>query len=73
MKVDYVEEGSSLRHMDFELPAENLSDELEKGVNKLSRSVKLPGFRKGKIPKEDSAATKARSRRRPVARVSSGS
>ncbi len=52
MKVDYVEEGSSLRHMDIELPADDLHDEFEKGVRRLSRSVKLPGFRKGKIPKD---------------------
>lgn len=52
MKVDYAEEGSSLRHLDIELPAEELSDEFEKGVAELRKSVKLPGFRKGKIPKE---------------------
>lgn len=52
MKVDYVEEGSSLRHMDIELPADDLNDQFEKGVRSLSRSVKLPGFRKGKIPKD---------------------
>ena len=52
MKVEYVEEGSSLRHLDIELPAEALAEEFEKGVGRLSRSVKLPGFRKGKIPKD---------------------
>jgi trigger factor len=52
LKVEYVEEGSSLRHLDIELPAEALAEEFEKGVGRLSRSAKLPGFRKGKIPKE---------------------
>ena len=52
MKVDYAEEGSALRHLDIELPAEKLNDEFEKGVVKLRKSVKLPGFRKGKIPKD---------------------
>lgn len=52
MKVDYAEEGSSLRHLDIELPAEELSDEFEKGVAKLRKSVNLPGFRRGKIPKD---------------------
>ena len=52
MKVDYAEEGSALRHLDIELPAEDLNDEFEKGVVKLRKSVKLPGFRKGKIPKD---------------------
>jgi trigger factor len=52
LKVDYAEEGSALRHLDFELPAEDLNDEFEKGVVKLRKTVKLPGFRKGKIPKD---------------------
>jgi len=38
--------------MDIELPADDLNDQFEKGVRSLSRSVKLPGFRKGKIPKD---------------------
>ncbi len=52
LKVDYAEEGSSLRHLDFELPTEDLNDEFEKGVVRLRKTVKLPGFRKGKIPKD---------------------
>ncbi|HJS73735.1 MAG TPA: trigger factor [Vicinamibacteria bacterium] len=52
MKIDYVEEGSSLRHLDIELPADALADEFEKGVGKLSRTIRVPGFRKGKIPKD---------------------
>jgi trigger factor len=52
MKVDYLEEGSSLRHLDIELPPQDLEDEFEKGVGRLSRTLKLPGFRKGKIPKD---------------------
>ena len=52
MKVEYTEEGSSLRHLDIELPAEALDEEFEKGVARLRREIKLPGFRKGKIPKE---------------------
>ncbi|MGH9322308.1 MAG: trigger factor [Vicinamibacteria bacterium] len=52
MKVEYLEEGASLRHLDIEVPAENLRDEFEKEVGRLSRTVRLPGFRKGKIPKD---------------------
>lgn len=52
MKVDYLEEGSSLRHLDIELPADTLAEEFEKGVGRLSRTIRLPGFRKGKIPKD---------------------
>jgi trigger factor len=52
LKIDYLEEGSSLRHLDIELPADTLADEFEKGDVRLSRTIKLPGFRKGKIPKD---------------------
>jgi trigger factor len=52
LKVEYAEEGSSLRHLDIELPAEELNAEFERGVVALRKSVKLPGFRKGKIPKD---------------------
>ena len=52
MKIEYVEEGSSLRHLDIELPADKLQEEFDKGVDRLRRSVKLPGFRPGKIPKD---------------------
>jgi trigger factor len=52
LKVDYLEEGSSLRHLDIELPPEDLQAEFEKEVGRLSRTVRLPGFRKGKIPKD---------------------
>jgi trigger factor len=52
MKVEYLEEGSSLRHLDIELPADALAEEFEKGIGRLSRTIRLPGFRKGKIPKD---------------------
>ncbi len=52
MKVEYLEEGSSLRHLDIEIPADALAEEFEKGVGKLSRTIRLPGFRQGKIPKD---------------------
>jgi trigger factor len=52
MKIDYQEEGASLRHLDIELPAGDLEAEFEKGVGRLSKSIRLPGFRKGKIPKD---------------------
>jgi trigger factor len=52
MKVEYLEEGSSLRHLDIEVPADALAEEFEKGVLRLSRTIKLPGFRQGKIPKD---------------------
>lgn len=52
MKVDYVEEGSCRRHLDFEIPPETVADAFEQRAAQLGRQLKLPGFRKGKIPKE---------------------
>ncbi|HXV64319.1 MAG TPA: trigger factor [Vicinamibacteria bacterium] len=52
MKVDYLEEGSSRRHLDIELPADDLQEAFEEGVDRLKKKVKLPGFRKGKIPRD---------------------
>ena len=52
MKVERVEDGNSLQHLDIEVPPEKLAEEFDKGVQKLRRTIRLPGFRKGKIPKE---------------------
>jgi trigger factor len=52
LKVECVEEGLSKRHLDIELPAEQVSEAYEKQVRHLSQTIKIPGFRKGKIPKD---------------------
>jgi trigger factor len=52
LKVECVEEGLSKRHLDIELPAEQVSEAYEKQVRRLSQTIKIPGFRKGKIPKD---------------------
>jgi trigger factor len=52
LKVECVEEGSSKRHLDIELPVERVSEAYEKEVRRLSRTIKIPGFRKGKVPKD---------------------
>jgi trigger factor len=52
LKVECVEEGLSKRHLDIELPVERVSEAYEKEVRRLSRTIKIPGFRKGKIPKD---------------------
>ena len=52
MKVDYVEDSPTQRHLDIEVPKEELETAFEKGVSRLRRTVKLPGFRKGKTPKD---------------------
>ena len=52
LKVECIEESTSFCHYDIEVPAELLTETYEKAVTNLRRSVRLPGFRKGKIPRE---------------------
>ena len=51
MKVECTEESLSRRRLDVEVPAETLSEAFEQEAARFSRTLKLPGFRKGKIPK----------------------
>jgi trigger factor len=52
LKVDYLEDGLCRRHLDFEIPPETVAEAFEQRAAALGRQLKLPGFRKGKIPKE---------------------
>ena len=52
MKAECTEEGLSKRRLDVEIPAETVSQVFEKEATRFGRSLKLPGFRKGKIPKD---------------------
>ncbi len=52
MKVECVEEGSCLRHLDVELPVEAVTGAFQQSINQFAKRLKLPGFRKGKIPKD---------------------
>ncbi len=52
MKVECVEEGMCVRHLDVEVPEETVTEAFDRVAAQFSRKVKLPGFRKGKIPKE---------------------
>jgi trigger factor len=52
LKAECTEEGLSKRRLDVEIPAETVSQAFEKEVARFGRSLKLPGFRKGKIPKD---------------------
>ena len=46
-----VESGEGLeRRMRVELPSEQIDAEVEKRLKKIARSVKLDGFRPGKVP-----------------------
>jgi len=42
--------GALQRRLDFSLPADALAQEVSRRLAKLSRSVKMPGFRPGKVP-----------------------
>src|SRR5262245_12420333 len=50
MKVTINELNSTKRGMEVEVPAEIVTDELEKAFETYRRRVRIPGFRSGKIP-----------------------
>lgn len=52
MKAECTEEGLSKRQLDVEIPPEMVTEAFEKEAARFGRSLKLPGFRKGKIPKD---------------------
>ena len=52
MKVECIEDGLSRRRLDVEVPAETITEAFEQKATRFSRTLKLPGFRKGKIPKD---------------------
>ena len=51
MKVDIEEISSTKRSLRIELPPESLLDKLEAAYRHLSKEVRLPGFRPGKVPR----------------------
>ncbi len=50
MKVEYAEETSVRKSLAFEIEPEVVDREIEERARQYARNVKLPGFRKGKIP-----------------------
>lgn len=50
MKVDYVEETSVRKALNFEIEPEVVAAEIDKCTRQYAKKVKLPGFRAGKIP-----------------------
>ncbi|MGE0454630.1 MAG: trigger factor [Vicinamibacteria bacterium] len=50
MKVEYAEETSVRKSLAFEIEPEVVDREIEQRAREYARNVKLPGFRKGKIP-----------------------
>ncbi len=52
MKVDVKEVSTVLKEISFELPVDETKPEEEKLITELSKSVKIKGFRPGKVPKD---------------------
>ncbi len=52
VKVEYIEETAVRKALAFEIEPEVVGKEIEARVKDYARSVKLPGFRPGKIPAE---------------------
>ncbi len=52
MKVDVETLSPTRKRLRIELPRERLNEELETVYRELRREVSVPGFRKGKVPKD---------------------
>ena len=52
MKVDIEEISRTKRALRIELPPQSLLDKLEAAYRHLSKEVRLPGFRPGKVPRD---------------------
>jgi trigger factor len=50
LKVEYTEESSVRKALSFEVEPETLDGEIEDRARDLSRKIRLPGFRPGKVP-----------------------
>ncbi|MGH2772598.1 MAG: trigger factor family protein, partial [Actinomycetota bacterium] len=51
MKAELTEEGPTKRRLDVEVPAEEITKLYDEALRRLSREVKIPGFRPGKAPR----------------------
>ena len=50
MKVEVTEAGAWRRTLDIEVPREDVDERLKAAYKSYSKSLNLPGFRKGKVP-----------------------
>lgn len=50
MKIEQIKNESLEKHFKVTVPAKSIDGEVEKEVTKLSQTMKLPGFRPGKVP-----------------------
>jgi trigger factor len=53
VKVDVKEEGSWKRTLEIELPPEEAHQHREEVIGALRKKVSVPGFRKGKVPRDE--------------------
>jgi len=52
LKVEYIEETSVRKALEFEIEAEVVDQEIDSRARAYARKVKIPGFRPGRIPPE---------------------
>jgi trigger factor len=52
MKVDVVSTGSFQRKLEVAIPADQVREALDRAYRDLSNRARLPGFRKGKVPRK---------------------
>jgi trigger factor len=52
MEISIEKPGPCLRKVSIKIPVERIKEEMDKNYDQTARSVSLPGFRKGKVPKK---------------------
>jgi trigger factor len=52
MNVNVIETGPVNRTLEISIPKDRVTAEIEKAMNHLAKTVKLPGFRQGKVPRD---------------------
>jgi trigger factor len=52
MEISIEKTGPCMRKVSIKIPVERIQEEMDKNYDQTTRSVSLPGFRKGKVPKK---------------------
>ncbi|MGX7092507.1 trigger factor [Hutsoniella sourekii] len=52
MTVNYSETSANQGTLTFEIPAEDIKKGLDTAYNRVKKSIQVPGFRKGKVPRQ---------------------
>lgn len=50
MKIEFTEVTETQKHLSFEVPPDAVASEIQKVAQGYSRSARVPGFRRGKVP-----------------------